>query len=149
MELKEHLEHKTISEFMGAEVIETYFNPEKEIDHWLMDFGGKGIYPGNSRYWATGTMRWSSDWNWLHAVIDKINLVVSDEIPEQIFLNWARNNRTIFDVNIHHSEIKKIYNLVYEFILWTKKLDEEAQKTIDNYRTMKDVFPDNLFDDEK
>ena len=62
--------NKLISEFMGAVVMETYLNPEKEVDHYLMDMGKDRLV--NSRYIANTTMKYHTSFDWLMPVVEKI-----------------------------------------------------------------------------
>jgi len=62
--------NKLISEFMGAVVMETYLNPEKEVDHYLMNMGKDRLV--NSRYIANTTMEYHTSFDWLMPVVENI-----------------------------------------------------------------------------
>jgi len=43
----------------------------KILDHFLLDFSKDRVYPSNSKYWASSTLKFETDWNWIMMVIDK------------------------------------------------------------------------------
>lgn len=55
-----------IAKFMGAVVIEHY------PDHELLDFIHRDNYPENTRYYATTTLKYHKEPNWIIPVVERI-----------------------------------------------------------------------------
>lgn len=65
--------------FLGA-VSEQWYPPNKDTKstgvHWAFSHGS--WYPDNKRYHTDGLLKFHSDWNWVHEVVDKIFSLKSD-----------------------------------------------------------------------
>jgi len=76
--------NKKLCMFMGGSLLTTYLNENKELDHYLMDYGlsNKKRWPNHSRYHATSTMKYDKSWDWLMPVLKEMDL--SDELKEAV-----------------------------------------------------------------
>ncbi len=59
-------------------------------------------------------LKFSTDWNWLMEVVEKIESLSNE--PKVI--NWARQNKNIFDFKLTESNKESVYKSCLEFIKW-------------------------------
>jgi hypothetical protein len=124
--------NKLIAEFMGAIIIETYYNEDKSINHFLMDMGKNRTQ--NSRYISDITMLYHKSWDWLIPVVEKIEslgyytkiysytigystehyMAILTYDDKTQYENLAMNRKFTHSAN----KLTATYNAVIEFITW-------------------------------
>ena len=113
-------EYRLIAEFEGA-IIEPFRN------FYTIEF------PNRNKCWDTD-LKYSTDWNWLMPVVEKIESLGEFGYCVTISSTWIRiynqihNTDTIVDMDTFNSKdtkIQDIYNAVVEFIKWYNEQEKD------------------------
>lgn len=93
-----------IAKFMGAVIIEHY------PDHDLLDFLHRDNYPDNNRYYATTSLKYHKEWNWIIPVVRKIKGVDETTSTRLYFYNRK------IDMDLTNLNIEQVHTSIVEFI---------------------------------
>ena len=123
--------NELIAEFMGAKVIETYYNEKKEIDHYLYDFGGNKkevYYPDDyTRYHASSMLRYHCSWDWLIPVCKKWNALDKKDISTSIAQDRYVDLCELLDIKVTYYQIEAVFDQIVQNLEWLKEYKETKE----------------------